>query len=144
MQDIRRYPGQIEDAANRIVDQERVLGGAKAVLRREEAKIDQTVASDETLTNKTKRDAAREMLQVESDAYQEATEAVETAETIRKKLVNELERLRGEFSVAKLELRREIVQAIRSRRLENDEVDDLVSGSPVYDAVVEQFSREEY
>jgi chromosome segregation ATPase len=144
MQDLRRYPGQIEEAANRIVDQERAVEEAKRKVSKIEAEIDQVVANDEDLTNKTKRDARREALRADDEAYQDAISALDQAEAIRAKLVNELERLRSEFSVAKLELRREIVQAIRSRRLENDEVDDLVSGSPVYDAVVEQFSREEY
>ncbi len=107
-----QYPSAIAQAAQHVNELEQHLVDIRIHIGRLEGNADMVVAFETALKNDNQRKARRfEVLQVNPE-YQRALDALNRATTEKANALAHLERLRNEFSVAKLETRLAIAQQL--------------------------------
>jgi hypothetical protein len=107
-----QYPSAIAQASHHVNELEQNLGEIRQHIARLEGNADMVVAFETALKNDNQRKARRfEVLQVNQE-YQRAMDSLNRATTEKAHALAQLERLRNEFSVAKLEARMAIVQQL--------------------------------
>ena len=107
-----QYPAAIAQAAQHVNELEQNIAEIRQHLARLEGNADMVVAFEAALKNDNQRKARRfEVLQVNQE-YSRAIDALNRAATEKANALAHLERLRNEFSVAKLETRLTIVQQL--------------------------------
>lgn len=109
---LHQYPQAIADAAGTVNDLEFQLSRFKQMQQQVEGEVDATIAFDTDLKNDNQRKARRfETLQTHSK-YQQLQADIDQLTKARADALARLEQLRGEFSIAKLELRCAIAQQL--------------------------------
>jgi phage shock protein A len=109
---LSQYPAAIAQAAQSVNDLEHQLVESRQHLARLEGSADRIVAFEANLKNDNQRRARRfEVLQANLE-YQQANDCLNRLTTEKAQAVACLERLRNEFSVAKLETRLQIAQQL--------------------------------
>ncbi|MER3434881.1 MAG: hypothetical protein C4288_16045 [Leptolyngbya sp. ERB_1_1] len=107
-----QYPTAIAQASQHVNELEQNIAEIRYHIARLEGNADMVVAFETALKNDNQRKARRfEVLQVNSE-YQRAIDALNRATTEKANAFAHLERLRNEFSVAKLEARLAIAQQL--------------------------------
>ncbi|MDJ0705858.1 MAG: hypothetical protein QNJ46_21535 [Leptolyngbyaceae cyanobacterium MO_188.B28] len=109
---LSEYPAAIAQAAQAVNVGDQKIAHLRQDLARLEGKADMIVAFEEGLKNENQRKARRfEILQVDQQYQQRQDQLIQlTAEKANK--LAELERLRNQFSVAKLEVRWAIAEKL--------------------------------
>lgn len=110
---LKDYPGQIEATLLELATTEREIEASRDILQTFEDEFLERVLKAQKegkplYTNDHQRSAAIRDLQRQSENWQDENENLVTSERERRRLMAKLERLRGEFSIAKLERRAEI------------------------------------
>lgn len=105
---LNQYPIEIAIAEKAVLNANIVLDNLVEQISKLEMEIEAIVASDPELKNDTQRKATRMELQ-QDKTYQIAKTAVYKQRLAKEELQIELNQLRNEFSVAKLEARLQIV-----------------------------------
>lgn len=107
-----QYPSAIAQAAHHVNELEQQIAEIRQHIARLEGNADMVVAFETALKNDNQRKARRfEVLQVNQE-YQRGFDALNRATTEKANALAYLERLRNEFSVAKLETRLAIAQQL--------------------------------
>jgi CHASE3 domain sensor protein len=111
---LSQYPNEIAQAAQVANDMEYQLAEVRQHLARLEGNADIVVAFETALKNDNQRKARRfEVLQVNPE-YEHALDALNQLTTKKANALAQLERLRNEFAVAKLEVQLAIAQKLAS------------------------------
>lgn len=119
---LKKYPTAIADIATQIADLDYAIVTLKLEAEAIETVADSSVAFAEVLKNDAQRKAKKaEMLQ-ENQRYQEIVSKLNLNQLNKGKLIAQLEQLRGEFSVMKLQRKSRIANAITGL-----EIEELVS-----------------
>ena len=106
--ELKDYPGAIAKVQGQILQLEQEIIGLAESVNLFSALIDKSIAFDSTLKNEAQRQAARlERRQCDPDYYQASMQLM-VAKQRREQLGIELELLRNNFVVAKLEVRSRI------------------------------------
>ena len=104
------YPQKIAQLQRQILDLDQNIIGISESVKIFEAEIDKQIAFDATLKNDAQRKSRRiELQQTDGDYYQSSCLLKQKKEQ-RELLAIELELLRNQFSILKLELREAIVR----------------------------------
>jgi len=118
-----QYPAAIAQAAQTVNDLDSQIQAVQLNIHRLEASIDKQIAFDAELKNESQRKARRfELLEVNLE-YQHALNTVMRLTNQKANAVANLEYLRNQFSVAKLEARLAI-----ARQLNGSDIGDLLLG----------------
>ncbi|EDX75134.1 hypothetical protein [Coleofasciculus chthonoplastes] len=118
-----QYPAAIAQAAQTVNDLDSQIQAVQLNIHRLEASIDKQIAFDSELKNDSQRKARRfELLEVNLE-YQHALNTVMRLTNQKANAVANLEYLRNQFSVAKLEARLAI-----ARQLNGSDIGDLLLG----------------
>jgi DNA mismatch repair ATPase MutS len=111
---LSQYPNEIAQAAQVANDLEYQLAEVRQHIARLEGNADIVVAFETALKNDNQRKARRfEVLQVNPE-YEHALDALNQLTTKKANALAQLERLRNEFAVAKLEVQLAIAQKLAS------------------------------
>jgi len=111
---LSQYPGMIAEAAQTANEIEYQLAEVRQRISRLEGNADIVVAFETVLKNDNQRKARRfEVLQKDSE-YDEALDAFNQLSIKKANALAQLERLRNEFAVAKLEVQMAIAQKLAS------------------------------
>jgi hypothetical protein len=105
--DLKLFPTAIETRERKLLEVDRELDLAIRALAFIESEIERSIATDSELKNDQQRKAKRLELQSEP-SYTEARDSVERAKNKKALAEIALNKIRNEFSVKKLETRREI------------------------------------
>jgi hypothetical protein len=105
--DIKFFPNAIETAERALLKADRELDLAIQALAFAESEIERAIATDPDLKNDQQRKAKRLDLQGEP-SYSESRDSVARAKNKKALAEIKLNKFRNEFTVRKLELRREI------------------------------------
>ena len=109
---LSEYPTAIAQAAQAVNSGDQRIAQLRQDLARLEGKADMIVAFEESLKNENQRKARRfEILQVDQD-YQQRQDQLIRLIADKANQLSELERLRNQFSVAKLEVRWAIAEKL--------------------------------
>ena len=109
---LSEYPAAIAQAAQAVNAGDQRIAQLRQELARLEGKADMIVAFEESLKNENQRKARRfEILQVDQD-YQQRQDQLIRLTADKANQLAELERLRNQFSVAKLEVRWAIAEKL--------------------------------
>jgi hypothetical protein len=108
------YPSAIANAANSLNELEAMLINLKTRLAVSENAATAEVAFDLTLKNDKQRDIRRYELLCADDVYQDLSKQCNRINHEKANALTYLDQLRNEFSVAKLQVRQEIVQQLTS------------------------------
>lgn len=109
---LSQYPSAIAQAAQAANEMDYQIAEVRQHIARLEGNADMVVAFETGLKNDNQRKARRfEVLQVNQE-YQRAIDALNRLTTEKANALARLERLRNEFSVAKLEARLTIAQQL--------------------------------
>lgn len=108
--ELKEYPSAIAKLAQEIHRLDLEISISQNSLRLVEYDIDQEVAFDTTLTNDAKRKARRAALLEMNVEYPRHEVRLEGSKNQRQFALIELDKLRGEFSVAKIEARERIAR----------------------------------
>jgi predicted GIY-YIG superfamily endonuclease len=103
------YPEAIADLQRRILNHEQQMRLVQDSLDKLNGEIETTIAFDKTLTNDAQRKAQRLKFQ-EDETYHMALLEARAVQDEKTRLQIELDLLRGQFAVLKLEMRSVIVQ----------------------------------
>ncbi|HAG83614.1 MAG TPA: hypothetical protein DD379_00260 [Cyanobacteria bacterium UBA11162] len=120
---LSQYPAAIAQAAQTVNELDAQLSAVQLNINRQEANADKKVAFESDLKNDSQRKARRfELLEVNLE-YQHALNSLMRLTTQKANAIAQLEYLRNQFSVAKLETRLAI-----ARQLAGSEMGDLLLG----------------
>ena len=109
---LSEYPAAIAQAAQAVNSSDYRIAQLRQDLARLEGKADLIVAFEESLKNENQRKARRfEILQIDQDYQQRQNELLQLT-TEKSNQLAALERLRNQFSVAKLEVRWAIAEKL--------------------------------
>ena len=109
---LSEYPAAIAQAAQAVNSSDQRIAQLRQDLARREGNADMIVAFEENLKNENQRKARRfEILQVDQD-YQQLQDKLMRFTTEKSNKLADLERLRNQFSVAKLEVRWAIAEKL--------------------------------
>ena len=109
---LSEYPAAIAQAAQAVNSWDQRIAQLRQDLARREGNADMIVAFEESLKNENQRKARRfEILQSDQD-YQQLQDKLMRFTTEKSNKLAELERLRNQFSVAKLEVRWAIAEKL--------------------------------
>jgi dihydroneopterin aldolase len=108
--ELKDYPGAIAKLAIEIHGLDLEISISQGSLKLVEYDIDQQIAFDATLTNDAKRKAMRVALLEMNVEYPRHEVKLEGFKNQRQFALIELDKLRGEFSVAKIEARERIAR----------------------------------
>lgn len=108
MMNLKDYPNAIAQLQRRILDLDQTLIGLTETVSILGVELEKQVLSDPSLTNDSKRKARRLELQQSDLDYCKAANQLKTAQVERDRLDIDLQLLRNQFSVLKLEERRAI------------------------------------
>lgn len=106
----RDYPDAIAHLQRQILDLDQHLIGLVESVKIFEAEIDKEIAFDATLKNEAQRKARRIELQQTDGDYYAASRLLKETKEKREMLAIELELLRNQFSILKLEKREAIAR----------------------------------
>lgn len=104
------YPDAIARLQRQILDLDQHLIGLTESVKIFEAEIDKAIAFDATLKNEAQRKARRIELQQTDGNYYAASRLLKETKEKRETLAIELELLRNQFSILKLEKREAIAR----------------------------------
>jgi hypothetical protein len=124
MMTMRNYPEAIATAAEKVAEIDLAITQAKRLLHEIESEIDQEIACESNLKNELQRKAARSIAIAAHPDHRKLLQAMDNNTFNKAVAAAELERLRGEFAILKLEAKERISDKMRS--LENG---DLVAVS---------------
>lgn len=109
MYHLKEYPSKIAEVETKILNLDREVNIYKEQLSFIDADIEAAIASDKELKNEQHRKTRRLALKQEPDYLQVKAALIEATEK-RDKEVIQLNLLRNQFSVVKLEIRQKIAQ----------------------------------
>lgn len=115
---LKKYPSAIAQTLNQIADLDHEIITLKLEAEAIETAVDSTVAFAEVLKNDGQRKAKKAELLQQSDRYQEVVTKLNLNQLNKAKLMAQLELLRGEFSVMKLQRKTRIANAITGLEIE--------------------------
>lgn len=120
---LSQYPAAIAQAAQTVNELDAQISAVQLSINRQEANADKKVAFESDLRNDSQRKARRfELLEVNLE-YQHALNSLMRLTTQKANAIAQLEYLRNQFSVAKLETRLAI-----ARQLAGSEIGELLLG----------------
>lgn len=108
--DLQKYPNAIAKLEIAIHQLDQEISVSQSSLKLVEYDIDQQIAFDTSLTNDAKRKAMRVALLEMHPEYSNYEDKLEVFKNQRTLDLIELDKLRGEFSIAKLEVRERIAR----------------------------------
>jgi len=106
---LEQYPGAIYDQEMRVLSSRDEVYRGKTELARFDASIESAIAADGDLKNEQQRKAAR-LKAREQDAYKALVDAIREGEHQAEMQQVDLNRLRNEFAVSKLQAREAIAK----------------------------------
>lgn len=120
MLDIKAYPDAIAAVARKVAEFDQSITQARRLLHNIEAEIDQEIACEPNLKNELQRKAARSVAIAAHPDHQQLLRAMD-GNTFNKAIAAaELEKLRSELAILKLETKERISDKMRS--LENGDM----------------------
>ncbi len=112
MRKLSDYPELIADVATDLNEVDAQIRKLRGIQESYETIADGIAATDNTLKNDSQRRAFKHQYLQDQEDYQQAQTAIEALSRDRYQLSTTLERLRNEFSVAKLEMRLQIATTL--------------------------------
>lgn len=104
------YPQAIATLQRQILDLEQRIIGMTESVKIFEAEIDKSIAFDSTLKNEAQRKSKKIEMQQQDGDYYQASRLLKESKEKRDSLAIDLEMLRNQFSVARLEKREAIAK----------------------------------
>lgn len=112
MMQLNAYPTAIAAAAQSLADLEGKFQACKQAIELAESDADLSVAFDQDLKNDNQRRARKAEILKHDSRYQEMIRDLLLLANDRTDALNDLERLRNQFAVAKIESRMQIAQML--------------------------------
>lgn len=115
---LKQYPDMIFDQELKLLDLLQDKNQCKSDLDLFMLGIDNEIAANKELKNESQRKAAKRELLVDNQVYSELVERLENSDRTFRIAQSNLDKIKNDFSVAKIEVRFLISQSIVSKELE--------------------------